>query len=107
MISQSILFTKGDSKHKSLLYRTCAYCSIFLNFWVALYILLKFSFYIYIYIIYIYYTPGQKYKPTLKKDIIMKIRYMKDHTYRQLNLKYEEISIHFLYVYLNVYYALF
>ena len=29
----------------------------------------------------------------------MKIRYKKDKAQRQLNSKYEEISIHFLYVY--------
>ena len=39
-----------------------------------------------------------------EKDIvynlkIMKIRYMKDKAKRQSKLKYEEISIHFLYVY--------
>ena len=53
------------------------------------------------------YTPGQKYKITLKneeKDIvynflIMKIRYMTDKVKRHLNLKLEEISIHFLHVY--------
>ena len=53
------------------------------------------------------YTPGQKYKTTLKdedKDIvyifgIMKIRYLKGTVKRHLKLKYEEISVYFLYVY--------
>ena len=50
-------------------------------------------------------TPEQKYKTTYKneeKDIvynfqIIKIRYMKDKVYRQLDFRYEEMSIHFLY----------
>ena len=54
------------------------------------------------------YTPGQKYKTTLKneeKDIvycflIMKIRYMKDKTKTQLNLKYEEFQFLF-YMYIS------
>ena len=32
----------------------------------------------------------------------MKIRYMKDKALRKLNLKYEEISIHF-YMYISIY----
>ena len=53
------------------------------------------------------YNPGQKYKTTLKneeKDIvynfyIMKIRHMKDKAWRQLNLKYKEILIQFIFIY--------
>ena len=30
----------------------------------------------------------------------MKIRYMKDKAERYLNLKYEEISIHYIYIYI-------
>ena len=54
------------------------------------------------------YSPGQKYKSTLKTEEkyisynifwIIKTRYMKDRVKRHLNLKLEEISIYF---YMNI-----
>ena len=55
------------------------------------------------------YTRGQKYKTTQKNEekyivynfYVTKIRYMKDKSYKQLNLKYKDISIHF-YMYINI-----
>ena len=65
--------------------------------------------YLHIYILYIYiyiYTPGKKYKTSIKneeKDIvynflIMKIRYMKDKVWRQIQNKKKFQFISYMYI---------
>ena len=75
----------------------CCGCSWKVSLRIALdYCQTTYFTYIYIYI----YTPTQKY--TIYNLLIMIIRYIKDKAKRHLNLKWKEISIHFLYLYYHL-----